>query len=326
MRELTAGKGGGNAGNGRAVAPGGPWRRIDFMRYRLWSAVCSFVLLVAAIGSLAVNGLNLGIDFTGGTLVEVRYLGPVAPGVVGEVLDGSEFRGAAVQPFGTPRELLIRVPPNAGPGGDKALLSERLLTVLRAGGREIEMRRVEFVGPQVGEELTRAGALAVLYALGGILVYVSLRFQFRFSLGAIAALVHDVLIVLGFFSFTRMDFDLSVLAALLAVVGYSLNDTIVIFDRLRERFRHMIKATPVEVINTSLNQTLRRTLVTSLTTLLVLFALFLLGGEIIRAFSVALIVGVLIGTYSSIYVASAVTLALGVSRQDLVPAEKEGAP
>lgn len=187
------------------------------------------------------------------------------------------------------------------------------------------MRRVEFVGPQVGEELTEDGGLAMLYALLGILIYVALRFQMRFSIGAIAALVHDVIITMGVFSVLQMDFDLTVLAALLAVIGYSLNDTIVVFDRIRENFHKMRKSTPIEVMNASLNQTLNRTIMTSVTTLIVLMSLFLVGGEIIHGFSTALIIGVLVGTYSSIFIASPVTLALGISKEDLMPVEKEGA-
>ena len=218
--------------------------------------------------------------------------------------------------------MLIRIAPKECL--NSAALSNELIKLLQTTGQTADLRRVEFVGPQVGEELTEDGGLAMIYALLCIFVYVALRFQMRFSVGAIAALVHDVIITLGFFSVTGMDFGLSVLAAILAVIGYSLNDTIVVFDRIRENFRRMRKASSVEVVNVSLNQTFSRTVITSLTTLMVLISLFIFGGEIIHSFSTALIVGVVIGTYSSIFIASPVTLALGISKQDLMPVEKEG--
>ena len=294
----------------------------DFMGKRRLAVVFSAVLMLTAVSSLFIQGLNLGIDFTGGTLVELGYRESAELGSIRAVLAQSKFDDATVQYFGTANDVLIRVPSRQGL--NSAEISNELLSLLAQADQSVEMRRVEFVGPQVGEELREDGGLAMLYALFGILVYIALRFQMRFSAGAIAALIHDVLITVGFFSVTQMDFDLSVLAAVLAVIGYSLNDTIVVFDRIRENFRRMRKSEPVAVINTSLNQTLSRTLITSFTTLLVLAALFYFGGETIRSFSVSLIVGVLIGTYSSIYVASPVTLALGITRQDLMPVEKEG--
>lgn len=296
---------------------------INFMAKRKFAVIFSVILMLVSIVSLSVQGLNLGVDFTGGTLVEVGYAEPVELNNVRGVLAASEFAEASIQYFGSAKDVLIRIAPRKGV--NTADISGAVLDLLRASGDEVEMRRVEFVGPQVGEELTQDGGLAMLYALLGILIYVALRFQMRFSVGAIVALVHDVTITIGVFSVTQMDFDLTVLAALLAVIGYSLNDTIVVFDRIRENFHKMRKATPVEVMNSSLNQTLSRTIMTSLTTLLVLTALFLVGGEIIHGFSAALIIGVLIGTYSSIFVASPVTLALGVSKEDLMPVEKEGA-
>ncbi len=292
---------------------------IDFMGRRHLAVLFSALLLVGSAVSLAVNGLKLGIDFTGGTLVELGYAQPADLDGIRATLAASEFGDAVVQYFGSPRDVLVRLVASEGMATDD--VSTRILDLLP----DAEMRRIEFVGPQVGEELTEDGALAMLYALGGILVYVMLRFTFKFSLGAIAALIHDVLVVLGFFAVTQMEFDLPVLAALLAVIGYSLNDTIVVFDRIRENFRRIRKSPAQEVINRSLNQTLSRTLVTSLTTLLVLVALFFLGGELIHAFATALIVGVVIGTYSSIFVASAAALALGVARIDLMPVQKEGA-
>lgn len=306
------------------------WNRVDvdFMRQRLAAAVASLLVCAAAIASLAVNGLNFGIDFSGGTLVELEYPVPVELSEVrpllADAVGGGDF---TAQYFGSTRQLLVRLPPRtaaAEPQADLSRLGDRLLGALRDAGQEVEMRRIEFVGPQVGTELSRAGGYAMLFVLCGILVYVALRFQFRFALGAIVALAHDVLVVLGFFSATRMEFNLPVLAALLAVVGYSLNDTIVVFDRIRENFRRMHKAEPVTVVNISLCQTLSRTLITSLTTLLVLGSLAILGGEIILPFSVALIAGVLVGTYSSLYVASPVALALGVTRKDLLPVQQEG--
>lgn len=296
--------------------------KFDFMSKRKVAAIVSIVLLLVSISALVTRNLNFGIDFTGGTLVEVGYSGTADLDAVRTTLAGSEFGDAVVQYFGTSQDVLIRLAPREEK--NTADISEDIIKLLRATDSSVTVRRVEFVGPQVGEELANDGGLAMIFALFGIFIYVALRFQRLFSLGAIAALVHDVLITLGFFSLTQLDFDLSVLAALLAVIGYSLNDTIVVFDRIRENFRRIRTGSAVDVINTSLNQTLSRTLITSLTTLLVLVALFFYGGEVIHSFSIALIVGVLIGTYSSIYVASPVTLALGISKQDLMPVEKEG--
>lgn len=296
---------------------------IDFMGKRKIALVISGLLIVIAIASLITQGLNLGIDFTGGTLVEVGYSEAVELNLIRESLSNSEFGDAVVQYFGSANDVLIRIPPSEGL--NSADISNRMLSLLADTGQNAEMRRVEFVGPQVGGELKEDGGLAMLAALAMIMLYVAMRFQMRFSVGAIAALIHDVLITLGIFSITHFDFDLTVLAALLAVIGYSLNDTIVVFDRVRENFRKIREATPVEVFNVSLNQTLSRTIITSLTTLLVLIALFIFGGEIIHSFATALIIGVLIGTYSSIFVASPVTLKLGITKEDLMPVQKEGA-
>ena len=292
----------------------------NFMGKRKLTSLISGFLLVASIASLSLQGLNLGIDFTGGTLIEIGYQQSANLDQIRQNLTQSEFKDAIVQYFGTANDVLIRIPPREGL--NSAEVSNQVLSLL---GSDAEMRRVEFVGPQVGEELKDDGGLAMIYALVGIFIYVALRFQRRFSVGAIAALVHDVVITLGFFSVTQFDFDLSVLAAILAVIGYSLNDTIVVFDRVRENFRKLRETQPVEVFNFSINQMLSRTLITSLTTMLVLIALFIFGGEIIHSFATALIIGVLVGTYSSIYVASPVTLALGVSKEDLMPVQKEGA-
>lgn len=295
---------------------------INFMGMRKSAFLLSGILIAFSIASLAIRGLNFGIDFTGGTLIEVGYPEPAELDTVRGLLDSSDFDNAVVQHFGTTQDVLIRLVPEEGM--NSAEISSRVLQVLQAGGQEVQMRRVEFVGPQVGDELKEDGGLAMLYALIGILIYVTLRFESRFALGAVAALVHDVTITLGVFSITQMGFDLTVLAALLAVIGYSLNDTIVVFDRVRENFRKLRKDTPVDVVNISLNQTLSRTIITSFTTLLVLSALYAFGGEIIHGFATALIIGVLIGTYSSIYVASPITLALGISKRDLMPVKKEG--
>jgi len=296
----------------------------DFMAKRRLAMVLSGVLILASIGSLFTRVLNFGIDFTGGTLIEVGYSEAAELKGVRETLQAAGFGDAVVQHFGTARDVLIRLAPREEVS--KAELSDQVLESLRqAASGELSLRRVEFVGPQVGDELAEDGGLAMLIALAAILIYVALRFEYRFAVGAVAALSHDVLITLGFFSILGLEFDLTVLAALLAVIGYSLNDTIVVFDRIRENFRKMRKGSPVEIINQSLNQTLARTLMTSFTTLLVLLALFFLGGELIHSFATALIVGVFVGTYSSIYVASPTALVLGVSKADLMPVKKEGA-
>ena len=296
--------------------------QFNFMGMRKVTSIVSASLIIFSISTLSYQGLNLGIDFTGGTLVEVGYPEAVNLDKLRQSFSDSEFNDVAIQYFGSAKEILIRIPPQQGL--NSADVSSKLLDLLSSNNFSAEMRRVEFVGPQVGEELREDGGLAMLYALLCIMVYIAFRFQMRFSVGAVSALIHDVIITLGFFSITRFNFDLTILAALLAVIGYSLNDTIVVFDRVRENFRKIRDKTPVEVFNISLNQTLRRTLMTSFTTLLVLIALFLLGGEIIHGFSVALIFGVLIGTYSSIYIASPVTLMLGIKKEDLMPVKKEG--
>ena len=295
----------------------------DFMGKRKIAAFISGLLIIVSITSLALQGLNLGIDFTGGTLIEVDYPEAADAGQIRESLRESNYSDAVVQYFGTASDILIRIPPREGL--NSAEISNDILNLLSHNNIVPEMRRVEFVGPQVGEELKDDGGLAMIYALMGIFIYVALRFQRRFSLGAIVALVHDVIITIGLFSVLRLDFDLTVLAAILAVIGYSLNDTIVVFDRVRENFRRLRDTLPVEVFNISLNETLSRTIMTGLTTLLVLIALFIWGGETISGFAVALITGIIVGTYSSVYIASPVTLALGVTKEDLMPVQKEGA-
>jgi len=298
-------------------------QNIDFMGKRQIALVFSLVLITIAIGSIVARGLSLGIDFTGGTLIEVGYSESANLESVRKALADSGYGDSSVQQFGTPRDILIRLGSNAD--ADSARLSNEVFASLsKAADSEVELRRVEFVGPQVGDELAEDGALAVLVALIAILMYVAMRFEWRFAVGSVIALVHDVIIVVGLFALLQIEFDLPVLAAVLAVIGYSLNDTIVVFDRIRENFRKMRKGEPVEIVNRSLNETLSRTLVTSLTTILVLLALFFLGGEIIHGFAFALLVGVLTGTYSSIYVASTSILMLGVSKADLMPVKKEG--
>lgn len=297
--------------------------KLDFVGKRKLAMYISVGLLLISLGSLGVRGLAFGIDFTGGTLLEVGYPQAVELSDVRRTLSEAGFPEAVVQPFSS-RDILIRLQQRQD--GSNAELSSAALRALRqAAGVELDLRRVEFVGPQIGEELREDGGLAVLIALAAILVYVGFRFEVRFALGSVAALVHDVILTVGFFSVFGLEFDLTVLAAVLAVIGYSLNDTIVVFDRVRENFRRMRRGTPSEIVNRSLNQTLARTLMTSLTTLLVLLALLILGGELIQGFATALIVGVLVGTYSSMYVASSTVLALGITKQDLMPVKKEGA-
>jgi len=294
---------------------------INFMGQRKLAVLFSLVLLAVSIGSLATRQLNWGLDFTGGTLVEVHYSETVSLNELRDTLNTQGYAGAIVVSFGTDRDVLIRLPQGYSDQEGAALLT--LLQNNFEG--EVVLRRIEFVGPQVGDELREQGGLAMLLALALVMLYIAFRFQLKFAVGAVVALVHDVIITLGFFSIVGMEFDLTVLAALLAVIGYSLNDTIVVSDRIRENFRKLRRSDPVEVINISLTETLGRTLVTSLTTLLVLLSLALFGGEMINGFAIALIVGVAIGTYSSIYVAANALLILGVSKEDLMIPVKEGA-
>ncbi len=319
----------------------------NFIGTRRLPIAMSLLLTVVTTVSFFTRGLNLGLDFTGGTLVELGYAQPVEVAEVRRQLAEGGFADAVVQLFGTAREVMVRVPLQAGK--ESAAVSNTVVEALRRALGEtavesrpgeaqkctrdaaagiadcaLQVRRVEFVGPQVGGELVEKGGLALIYASIGILIYVMFRFEWRFAVASIVASVHDVWLTFGFFSLTQMEFSLSVMAAILAVLGYSLNDTIVVFDRIRENFRRMRKAAVPEIMNTSINQTLSRTIITSGTTLLTVFALFLLGGEIVRGFSTALIIGIVVGTYSSIYVATPTVLALGVSREDLLPLKKEG--
>ena len=295
----------------------------NFMSKRKVAAVFSILLLLSSITSLVMQGLNFGIDFTGGTMIELSYKEEVKLESVRSTLEKNGYGDAIVQNFGSIHDVLIRLP--LLETENMAELSNEIVATLQSGNEsKIDVRRVEFVGPQVGEELTEQGGLAMLYALIGILIYVSLRFEYRFAIGSVVALVHDVLLTLGFFSILQLEFDLTVLAAILAIIGYSLNDTIVVFDRIRETFLKMRKGTSEVIVNRALNDTLSRTLMTSATTLLVVTSLFFFGGEVIHAFSIALMLGIVVGTYSSVYIASNTILSMGVSKADLMPPEKEG--
>ena len=298
---------------------------VNFMRLRIPAMVLSTVLILGSIVSLGVNSLNWGLDFTGGTLIEVGYEDAANLEAIRVQLNGADFEDAIVQNFGSSQDVLIRIAPRDGIKAET--IGEQVLATLRSDGTSVDMRRIEFVGPNVGEELTEQGGLAMLVALLCILVYVAMRFEWRFALGSVSALIHDVILTFGLFSVLQIEFDLTVLAAVLAVIGYSLNDTIVVSDRIRENFRKIRKGEPVEIINISLTQTLNRTIITSLTTVLVLVALFFKGGALIHGFATALLFGVVVGTYSSVYIASSVALALGISKEDLMPpqVEKEGA-
>ncbi|MCW8886746.1 MAG: protein translocase subunit SecF [Motiliproteus sp.] len=292
---------------------------VDFMGLRKIAAICSLVFLAVSAGSLAINSLQFGLDFTGGALVEVEYQEAKPLNEIRATLEQSGYDDVVVQTFGSPTAILVRLAQN-----HTSQLGDEVLAALRSdSGESIELRRSEFVGAQVGDELREQGGLGMVLALAIVMIYVAFRFQFKFSVGAVVALAHDVLVVLGIFSLLKLEFDLTVLAAVLAVIGYSLNDTIVVSDRIRENFRKVRKGNSEEVINLSLTQTLGRTLVTSLTTLLVLLALFFFGGEMIHGFATALMIGVLVGTYSSIYVAANVLLMMNITREDLIPPVKE---
>lgn len=295
-------------------------KELNFMGLRKLALILSLVLIVASVISLATRGLNLGLDFTGGTVLTATYPESVDTQHVRDLLEKSGY-DAAVQNFGSSKEIMIRLAPQEGKQDNRIV--EEVTAILMEDNSGFVAGQSRRLGPQIGEELRDKGGLAMLYALFGILIYVALRFELRFSAGAILALVHDVVITLGFFSITAIEFDLTVLAAILAIIGYSLNDTIVVFDRIRENFRIYLKKTPVEVLNISLNNTISRTLVTSLTTLLVLLALYFFGGEIMAAFATALIVGVIVGTYSSIYVAGSSILMMGVTKEALLPPDPE---
>ncbi|MCK4834259.1 MAG: protein translocase subunit SecF [Gammaproteobacteria bacterium] len=295
---------------------------INFMNKRKLAMVFSIALIIVSIGSIAIKGLNLGIDFTGGYLIEAGYKDDANLDQIRDALADAEFKDAQVQNFGSSKDIIVRIAPRADI--NKATIGDNILEVLKTTSeQEVQMRRVEFVGPQVGEELRDDGGIALLVALGGILIYISMRFQLKSAVGAILALIHDVIITVGIFSILQLEFDLTVLASILAVIGYSLNDTVVVLDRIRETFRNVRKTTAEDILNISINQTLARTLVTSLTTLLVLFSLFFFGGEIIHGFALALIIGVVVGTYSSIYIASSTLMAMNIHKQDFLVVAKE---
>jgi len=298
---------------------------INFMVWRKAAMVFSAIIMLASVGVVFTKGLNLGLDFTGGTVIEVGFSEDANLKNVRDTLSANSFNDAIVQSFGSTRDVLIRLAPRDDINAET--IGSDVLKVLNDNlDQEVSMRRIEFVGPKVGDELAEKGGLAMIAALICIMIYVALRFEWRFALGAVTALVHDVFLTIGLFSLLQLEFDLTVLAAILAVIGYSLNDTIVVSDRIRENFRKLRTGSPSDVINISLTQTMSRTLITSLTTIIVLTALFLKGGALIHGFATALLFGVFIGTYSSIYVASSVALSLGITKEDLMPVEieKEG--
>lgn len=295
-------------------------RMINFLGQSKLAVGVSALLLTISIVSLAVQGLNFALDFTGGTSIELTYDKPADLGEIRAKLADAGYDGAVIKYFGSETAVMVSLQEGGG-----AELGNKIADILRADGdTQVKIARVDYVGPQVGEELRDSGGLGMLLALASVMIYVSLRFQFKFSVGAVFALIHDVIVVLGFFSVFQWDFDLTVLAAILAVIGYSINDTIVIFDRVRENFRVMRKSSVHDVFNTSITQTMGRTLVTSLTTTLVLVALYYFGGALIHGFATALLIGVLVGTYSSVYMASTIAIMLGISKEDLMPPAKEG--
>tara|TARA_R110002110_G_scaffold415822_1_gene656960 strand:- start:2153 stop:3067 length:915 start_codon:yes stop_codon:yes gene_type:complete len=295
-------------------------KTINFMGWRKPALVFSLLLLFVSVGSFVTRQLNWGLDFTGGTLVEVHYSDTADLKQIRADLDAEGYPGAIVVAFGTDRDVLIRLPQGHSESAGQALLQ----TLQDKVDGAVELRRVEFVGPQVGDELREQGGLAMLLALGLIMVYIAFRFQFKFAVSAVVALIHDVIITLGFFSVTGLEFDLTVLAAVLAVIGYSLNDTIVVYDRIRENFRKLRGLSPLEVVNISLTETLGRTTITSLTTVMVLVSLAVFGGDMILGFAIALLVGITVGTYSSIYMASNILLLMGVSKEDLMLPVRDG--
>ncbi|HEY5646008.1 MAG TPA: protein translocase subunit SecF [Pseudomonadales bacterium] len=294
---------------------------IDFMGMRWVTTSISLTLVVLALICLGFRGLNLGLDFTGGTLVEVEFPAPVDPQAVRVLLETKGYENGVVQYFGTERDLLIRMPPQSD--ADQSNMGDEILATLVETYPEVSMRQSNFVGPAVGDELTEDAALAILASLIVIMLYIMFRFTKQFAAGAVVSLIHDVIITLGIFSLFRWTFDLSVLAAILAVIGYSLNDTIVVCDRIRENFRLIRRSTPTEIINQSINQTIDRTTITSMTTLFVLLALLAAGGESIRGFAAALTIGIVVGTYSSIFVAAALVLMMDIKREDLLLPDKE---
>ncbi|QQX81883.1 protein translocase subunit SecF [Shewanella sp. KX20019] len=298
---------------------------VNFLRHAVPISILSAILVLGSLGSLATKGINWGLDFTGGTVVELEFSNPANLTAIRDGLTSEATDGAIVQNFGSSRDILIRLPVKEDIKSD--LQVSHVMSAVTQLDSAVIQKRVEFVGPQVGKELAEQGGLAVLVALICILIYVSFRFEWRLAMGAVAALGHDVIITLGVFSLFQLEFDLTVLAGVLTVVGYSLNDTIVVFDRIRENFLKLRKGTPVEVVNTSITQTMSRTIITTGTTLVVVVALFLKGGTMIHGFATALLMGIFVGTFSSIYVASFLAIKLGINREHMMPVEieKEGA-
>jgi len=298
---------------------------VDFLRHAFPISVMSLILVIASFVSLGVQGINWGLDFTGGTVVEMEFSAPVDLNALRSTMTTDEAEGAVVQNFGSSRDILVRLPVRNELKSDVQVAA--VLTAAQSIDSGVIQKRVEFVGPQVGKELAEQGGLAVIVALICILIYVSFRFEWRLAAGSVAALAHDVIVTLGVFSVLQLEFDLTVLAGLLTVVGYSLNDTIVVYDRIRENFLKMRKGTPVEIVNTSITQTMSRTVITTGTTLITVIALFLKGGTMIHGFATALLLGIFVGTYSSIYVASYLAIKLGINREHMLPVEieKEGA-
>ena len=303
---------------------------IDFMGIRRMAAIISAVLVVVSLLSLAINSLEFGLDFTSGTSVRLSYSETVDVSNVNQVLQGNGYEDSVVVSFGSDRDIRILLPVNEDVAiEDQATqaveVGESISALLQSeSSSEVTLLGSDYVSAKVGQELAEQGGLGMLVALGIIMVYIAVRFQFKFSVGAVTALAHDLIITLGIFSIFGVEFNLNTLAALLAIIGYSLNDTIVVSDRIRENFRRMRSASPLDMMNKSLNQTLSRTLITSLTTLMVLFSILLIGGESTQGFAIALIIGVVIGTYSSIYIASNVILYMNVTREDLMTPVKEG--
>ncbi len=294
--------------------------KIDFMGMRKWTALFSIAVTLLSLTLLFVKGINFGLDFTGGTQLELRYKEPINFEHVREQLEEAGFQGTKVAQYGSVYDVLVKIANKKGMTEQE--LGRKVIEVLTAKNTEVELRRVEFVGAEVGENLAQQGMIAVLVALLATMLYIAVRFEYRFGFSAMVALLHDPILILGVFSYLQIEFDLASLAAILAVLGYSLNDTIVVYDRVRENFRKMRKATPLEVMNLSINQTLSRTIMTSVLTLLVVVALYLFGGESLHGFSLAFMIGIIIGTYSSIFVAGALSLTMGLNRTNLIPATK----
>lgn len=294
-----------------------PNSNIDFMGARRWTAIFSVIIFVASIVALIANGLTWGLDFTGGTQIEVSYPSAVDLAKIRENLSHAGFKEAQVVSYGTSKDVLISIAPHQG--ADQKISVDKLMLALP----EATKKRVEYIGPQVGQELATKGALAIVVSLLATMIYIALRFEYRLAFSSAVALIHDPILILGIFAFFHIEFDLKALAGLLAVIGYSLNDTIVVFDRVRENFVKLRRASPLEIMNISINQTLSRTIMTSVLTLFVVLALFFYGGETIHGFSLALIIGIVIGTYSSIYVAGALAVVMGLDKKDFLPTVRQ---